>query len=235
MQTNQTMFFCTNNIGFVRLEDSMGDDLSVVNAARVSFNKRKEKLDDKDIRLMNFLANSDPSHTMPFRHIYVTMQVKAPIFVLRQWQKHLIGCEYSFEQYKDTPWSEQSGRYIAYDGYWTPDYFRIAADNKKQGSIDSPHPNTALWLEKYKEHNENALELYQLMLEDGVAPEQARTLLGMNMYTNFYWTSSLQAVAHFVNLRDHEEAQKEIKEYAEIVDRLMTELFPISWSFRKRL
>lgn len=235
METNQTMFFCTNNIGFVRLEDSMGDDLSVVNAARASFNKRKDTLDEKDIRLMNFLANAEPSHTTPFRHIYVTFQVKAPIFVLRQWQKHLIGCEYSFEQYKDTPWSEQSGRYIAYDGYWVPEYFRMASENKKQGSIDQAHPNSSLWRHEYQKYVDQGLELYLTMVEDGVAPEQARTMLGMNMYTNFYWTCSLQAAAHFVNLRDHEESQKEIKEYAELVDRLMTDRFPTAWSFRKRL
>ena len=223
------------NWGSVRLIDFMGSDLRIANAARASFNKEKETLDQRDEKLIKFLATSEPSHTMPFRHVYFTFQVKAPIFVLRQWQKHLIGCEWSFEQYKDMPWSEQSGRYVAYDGYWMPDYFRMRAENKKQGSIDEPHPNTKLWLEKYKEHSEHALELYDLMVDDGVAPEQARTILGMNMFTNFYWTASLQAVAHFVNLRDHPEAQPEIKNFARIISEMIDDVAPYAWSFRKSL
>jgi len=223
------------NWGSVRLIDYMGNDLRVVNAARASFNKEKDTFDQKDEKLIKFLATSEPAHTMPFRHVYFTFQVKAPIFVLRQWQKHLIGCEYSFEQYKDTPWSEQSGRYVAYDGYWYPKYFRMSAENKKQGSIDIPHPNSNLWIEKYKEYTEQGLELYQLMVDDGIAPEQARTLLGLNMFTNFYWTASLQAVAHFVNLRDHSEAQPEIKKFAGIIREIIETIVPYSWSFSRSL
>ena len=228
-------YFLDDEVGFVRVIDYMGSDLTAVNAARASFNKQKETLDSKDERLIKFLAEAEPAHTTPFRHAMITFQVKAPLFVARQWQKHLVGCEWSHEQYKDAPWSEQSGRYIEYDGYWKPKYFRIAAENKKQGSIDTTHPNSLFWLGKYEDLMQAQIDLYNDMVEDGIAPEQARAMLGMAMYTNFYWTASFQAVAHFVNLRDHEEAQQEIKKYAHIIGGIMEQLWPKTWQHRRRL
>lgn len=136
---------------------------------------------------------------------------------------------------KDTGWNEASGRYIAYQGFWTPEYFRLAPENKKQGSIDTPHPNSNFWRGRYMEYAEQGHALYAEMVADGVAPEQARALLGLNSYTSWYWTASFQAVAHFVNLRDHPEAQKEIKEYAIVIDGIMSELYPVSWAQRKGL
>src|SRR5688500_11326917 len=131
--------------GYVRYIQHMGSDLTVVNSARASFNKESDRLTNKDERLIGFLSEADPPHTSPFRHAYITFQVKAPVFVARQWWKHIIGAEYTNDSFKDTGWNEQSGRYVPYDDYWTPAYFRIAPDNKKQGSIDEVHPNNTYW------------------------------------------------------------------------------------------
>lgn len=220
--------YCANGVGRVTVIDYMGGDLQHVNAARASFNKQVNTLGERDKRLLAYLAEN--KHTAPFRHSYVSFRIKAPLFVLRQWFKHVVGA-----QWVDTPWSEMSMRYVAPDEAWIPDYFRIAPDNKKQGSIDNRHPNTDYWLEQYCNHTEAGLQLYEAMVADGVAPEQARSLLGTNIYSTVVWTASVQAIAHFVNLRDDEHAQKEIQEYALIIDMIMAQLFPESWAHRKYL
>lgn len=219
--------------GYIRLVDYMGGDISPVNAARVSFGKAVEEIKPKDIRLIEFLTKHQ--HTAPFRHAYVTFEIKAPIFVSRQWYKHVIGAGYSDTAHKDHGWSEISGRYIAYDGYWTPNYFRVAPENKKQGSIDTPHYRTDYWIEEYERYINGAIDLYERMIADGVAAEQARAIVPLSMYTQWYWTASFQAIAHFVNLRDTDEAQKEIKSYATAIDHIMSELYPQTWPYRKGL
>jgi thymidylate synthase (FAD) len=224
--------------GYVRLVQHMGSDLTHVNAARASFNKESTSFAPADEKLLNFLVNADIPHTSPFRHAFVTFEIKAPLFVARQWWKHIVGADYTDLEtppFKDTGWNEQSGRYIKYDDFWEPVYFRMAPTNKKQGSIDSPHPNSDHWLEQYRKHVEAGFELYDRMVQDGVAPEQARTLLGMNSYTRWYWSASFLAAAHFVNLRDHPDAQRETKEYADLISRIMQELFPTSWPKRQGL
>lgn len=230
------MIYTSDGKGYVRYIQHMGSDLTAANSARASFNKESDTLTEKDERLIGYLAKADPPHTSPFRHVYVTFEIKAPIYVARQHWKHIVGGEYTdTDSFKDTGWNETSGRYIAYDGYWIPEYFRIAPKNRKQGSIDSIHPNNDYWLDKYIAHTEAGIALYDAMVEDNIAPEQARALLGLNMYTHYYWTASYLAIAHFVNLRDHPDAQKEIKEYAIIIDNIMQELFPVSWQYRKSL
>lgn len=234
----ERMLTTANGTGHVRLINYMGSDLTHVNAARASFNKEKKEFGAGDIGLTKFLAHADIPHTSPFRHAYITFQIKAPIFVARQWWKHIVGANYTeldTHPFNDTGWNEQSGRYVAYDDYWAPEYFRLASENKKQGSIDTPHPHNQQWLDMYREHTENGIRMYEAMIADGVAHEQARALLGLNMYTNWYWTASFLAVAHFVNLRDHPDAQLEIKEYAMIIDDIMKDIFPVSWSERKGL
>ena len=218
-------YYVPNGVGFVEVFDSMGSDLTVSNAARVSFGKRKMMLDGKDERLIEFLGQSDPAHTAPFRHPYISLHIKAPEFIARQWYKHIIGSEYKF---KDTPWSEISGRYIAMNSFWLPDYLRLAAANKKQGSIDNIHERSEEFVSRMAQLTEEANSLYKEMYDAGVAPEQARAILPMSYYTEFIWTASLQAVLHFVKLRDHPEAQKEIREYAEIVHTIVQELFPVA-------
>lgn len=233
--------YTADSRGYIRLIDYMGNDIRHVNAAKASFAKESTEFKKPEERLTNFLANSEPAHTSPFRHAQITLEVKAPLFVARQWYKHIIGGRYTEmdeeipQAFNDTGWNEASGRYIPYDDPWIPEYFRIAPENKKQGSIDIPHPHNEQWLDMYKQHVENGVRLYEAMVADNVAAEQARTLLGLNSYTSFYWTASFQAMAHFVNLRDHPEAQKEIQEYAKIIDTIMRDLFPYSWTQRRGL
>jgi thymidylate synthase (FAD) len=215
--------------GHIILLDYMGNDLHHVNAARASFGKRSEELKQKDAKLLQYLA--EHKHTAPFRHSYVSLQIKAPLFVLRQWFKHVVGSQWyeSRSGFVDTPWSEMSMRYVSPEEVWEPEYFRVIPDNKKQGSIDVPHKNNEYWLELYRNYVLTGLRLYDSMVADGVAPEQARTLLGLNVYSNVVWTASFQAISHFVSLRDDSHAQKEIQEYAQIVSQIMQELFPYSW------
>lgn len=230
-----TTIYTKDNIGSITLIDYMGDDISHVNAARASFNKKVDTLTKKDEKLIKYLAENQ--HTAPFRHTYITLQIHAPLFVLRQWLKHIVGTQWYENSggFNDTAWSEASYRYISPENTWIPEYFRIAPDNKKQGSIDDVHPNNDYWKKLYHMHVLTTRRLYDTMIQDGVAPEQARTLLGTNVYSNLTWTASFQAIAHFVNLRDDSHAQKEIVEYAQIVSSIMESLFPVSWPYRKSL
>lgn len=232
-----TVLYTEDNVGFVEIVDYMGTDLTHVNAARVSMGKRKSELDTKDEKLIRYLAVSEPVHNAPFRHAQMQFHVKAPEFVARQWYKHIIGCSYDFNDsaHKDTAWNEISGRYVAYNEFWQPIYFRQKANNVKQGSLDEVHPRNEYWLQRYHDHVATTEVLYTHMLEDGIAPEQARTILGLNVFTEYYWTASFQAVAHFVRLRNEEHAQKEIREYAVLIDTVMSELFPVGWEYRNRL
>ncbi len=146
--------------------------------------------------------------------------------------KHVIGGEYTF---KDHAWNEVSGRYVQYEEFWRPEYFRQSVINKKQGSLDEVHPNNEYWLERYNKHVEETKKFYDEMIVDGIPNEQARSILGINLFTEFWWTISFQGLAHFVNLRNHEHAQKEICVYAVAMDELMIELFPELWEQHGRL
>ena len=205
--------------GFVKLVDHMGTDLSVVNAARVSFGKRKEALDEKDALLVNYLAEHE--HTSPFRHAFLQFHAKAPIFVFRQWMKHQVGCS----------WNEISGRYVEFaeDEFYVPAQFRQQAKVNKQGSEgeiaeDRREAATATYLESCK----TAVASYRNLLEAGVCREQARCVLPLALYSEVYWTVSLQAAAHFIRLRSDAHAQWEIQQYAHAVRTLVEGLFPMS-------
>ncbi len=205
--------------GFVRLVDAMGSDLSVVNAARVSFGKRKETFEEGDKKLIKYLATHE--HTSPFRHAYVQFHVKAPIFVFRQWMKHQIGCS----------WNEISGRYVEFadDEYFVPATFRQQAKVNKQGSegeIVEANRNPAM--EAYLEACRGSVAQYKKMLELGVCREQARCVLPLGLYSEVYWTTSLQAVAHFIRLRSESHAQWEIQQYAQAVRALIEDRFAVS-------
>ena len=203
--------------GFVRLIDHMGSDLSVVNAARVSFGKTKEAFEDSDAKLVDYLAEHE--HTSPFRHTALTLHVKAPIFVFRQWMKHRIGSEFN----------EISGRYVEFpeDEYFVPAAFRRQAKVNKQGSegsIDEAHRERAM--ASYLESCRGAVAHYKELLALGVCREQARCVLPLGLYSEVYWTVSLQAVAHFIRLRADGHAQWEIQQYAHAVRRVVEEVFP---------
>jgi len=204
--------------GFVRLIDHMGSDLSVVNAARVSFGKKKEAFEPGDAKLVEYLAEHE--HTSPFRHTALTLHVKAPIFVFRQWMKHRIGSEFN----------EISGRYVEFpeDEFFVPATFRQQAKVNKQGSEgEIEAANRARALESYLEGCRSAVAHYKEMLSLGVCREQARCVLPLALYSEVYWTVSLQAVAHFIRLRADSHAQWEIQQYAAAVRDVVEPLYPV--------
>ena len=188
--------------GFVELVDSMGNDLSVVNSARVSFGKKKSKFDEKDKKLIKYLLEHE--HTSPFRHASLQFHIKAPIFVLRQWQKHQVGCS----------WNEISGRYVEFkEEYYIPRVFRKQSSNNKQGSFGEVDA-TQFCSEVYKNAMSSSFDRYKILLSSGVCREQARMVLPLSLYSECYWTCSLQAVLHFLRLRLDSHSQYEIRQYA---------------------
>ena len=203
--------------GFVKLIDHMGSDLSVVNAARVSFGKRKDSFDQADGKLMTYLAEHD--HTSPFRHTALTFHIKAPIFVFRQWMKHRIASEFN----------EISGRYVEFpeDEFFLPAAFRCQAKVNKQGSEGQlgnleEQQAQAVFLETCR----NSVAQYKKLISLGVCREQARCVLPLGLYSEAYWTVSLQAVAHFIQLRTDSHAQWEIQQYAQRVRTIVEGVFP---------
>ena len=210
--------------GFVKLVDFMGGDLRTVNSARISFHKQKELIDLHDTKLIKYLG--EHNHTAPFRSSMVTLHFKASISIARQAFKHVIGSDYTF---KDTCWNEVSGRYTdtVADECFIPTVLRGQSSDNKQGSeglVDDPY-----LLEVYKDAISKATEAYTILVNHGVAKEQARFLLPGAAFTEWYWTASLQAVTHFYKLRIAPNAQPEIQCYADAVKQLVEPRAPLSW------
>lgn len=198
------------------LIDWMGNDLTVVNAARVSFGKKSEKLEDKDIKLIKYLA--DHKHYSPFGHCFASFHVKAPIFVRAQLGKH----EY-------LRINEVSRRYVdTTPEFYTPDAWRSKAQDKKQGSGD-PITQWPYLKEGYKFAINQAVETYEQLLYENVAPEQARMVLPQSMYTEWYWSGSLDAFANMYNLRSKPDTQEETRLIANEIGDIMTTIYPHSW------
>jgi thymidylate synthase (FAD) len=201
--------------------DHMGTDLTVVNAARVSFDKEHEEFDwSTDRGLIKYLAKHN--HWSPFAHCSATFRIKAPIFVARQLVKHTVGFS----------WNEVSRRYVDSEPeFYFPETWRQAAENVKQGSssleVNDPW-KTAAWA---KNSAETALFAYQSMLDEGVCAEQARMVLPQNTMTQWYWTGSLYAWARMCQLRLDSHTQKETREVAVMINLHMSQLFPVSWEF----
>jgi len=208
----------------VTLIDHMGTDLSVVNAARVSFGKKSEYFDHNDEKLIKYLAKHE--HTSPFGHCFASFHVKAPIFVARQLVKH-----------KFLRWNEISRRYVDSEPeFYTPEVWRRRSEDKKQGSSNfviehlrmqgfgeqSVHDGNF----KYQMHG---VDLYRDMLEAGVCPEQARMVLPQSTFTEWYWSGSLDAFADMYNLRSKPDTQKETQTIAFQIGNEMRELYPFSW------
>ena len=207
--------------------DHMGSDLSVVNAARVSFGKKSKSLGevgigddpimvpvlhDTDVRLIRYLAKHN--HKSPFNHAFATFHVKAPIFVARQLQKH----EYM-------PWNEISRRYVDDPpDFFKPDYWRGRAENVKQGSSGEVKSNANVAYQYHKMEG-----LYKQLLDEGVCPEQARMILPQSMMTEWYWSGTLYAFAKMCGLRLKEDTQAETRVVAEKVEDVMAKLYPVSW------
>lgn len=204
--------------GFVRLVDKMGmaADLKVVNAARISMGKSTENMRPRDEGLIKYLAEHE--HTTPFRHSYVTFHIKAPVFVLRQWMKHQVGCS----------WNEISGRYVEFEAgdMWNPatDDWREGAIDVKQGSGGALGVDMGgVASDVYNEAIEGAYNAYEALIALGVCREQARTVLPLALNSECWWTASLQAVHHFLRLRLDSHAQAEIRDYAVAVRSLVSE------------
>lgn len=213
--------------GYVELVDHMGSDLSVCNAARASFAKRSISFDERDARLVRFLARED--HSSPFRHAFVQFEVKAPLLVARQWWKYVVGSDHTQDG-----WNEASRRYITMEPEFyvpTPDRWRSAPENKKQGSGEPVTRVVGDILSRMMEQSvEDGLRDYQYALDAGIAPEQARVFLpAYAMYTNWWWSASLQSVMHFLKQRLADDAQFEIQKYAEAIRDLVQPLFPVSF------
>jgi len=201
--------------------DHMGSDLTVTNAARVSFGKTSEMEDDpwgppklkkKDDKLIRYLAKH--KHISPFGHCFASFHIKAPIFVARQLVKH-----------KFLRWNEISRRYVDDEPeFYVPDVWRGRSADKKQGSegvVNLERPLLAAHV--------TAAEQYEELLDAGVAPEQARMVLPQSTMTEWYWSGSLDAFADMCNLRCKPDTQAETRQVAQQIDRKMIELFPVSW------
>jgi thymidylate synthase (FAD) len=202
----------------VTLIDTFGDDLTVVNAARVSFGKEVTEMTSRDEKLIKYLA--DHSHVTPFFHPQVRLRIKMPIFLAREWFRHQIG----FAR------NEVSRRYVdSLPEIWTPAFLRERDSNKKQGSKDSPIENNEECIELIKEHHRECLDLYNKLLIKGVCPEQARIILPQSMMTEFIETGSLAAYARLYKLRTDPTAQREIQDLANTVGLAIEKHFPVSW------
>ncbi len=230
----------------------MGNDLTVANAARVSFGKKSEMEDDpwgppklkkKDDKLIRYLAKH--RHISPFGHCFVSFHIKAPIFVARQLVKH-----------KFLRWNEISRRYVDEEPeFYQPDVWRGRSADKKQGSegvikvlewsepddyYDEYYPDDKKYLQPWENYEDTppniteglykqVKEVYNILLEGDVAPEQARMILPQSMMTEWYWSGSLDAFSDMCNLRCKPDTQAETREVAQQIDRKMIELFPVSW------
>lgn len=198
--------------------DHMGDDLAVVNDARVSFAKKSAQLSDKDIKLIAYLARN--KHWTPFAGTSIKFRIGAPTPIRTQCYKHKIG----FNE------SEESRRYITTTPeLFIPDEFRTAPESVKQGS-GGVHPDSEEWKNVYTIHCRRGIKLYEEMIADGVAPEQARFVLPQGVIVNWVWTGSLAAFARFYNQRTDPHAQREVQIVAEKIGAEIEKLFPVSWA-----
>lgn len=214
------------NNGYVRLVDNMGSDLSVVNAARASFAKESTELDVKDARLIDYLAREN--HMSPFRHAFMTFEFKAPLMVARQHWKYVVGSDHTMDS-----WNESSRRYITMDPeFYLPrsDEWRLAPEDKKQGSAGLADPFVGSMLtSELQRVIEQCEAIYNMALENGIAPEQARLFLpAYAMHVVYRWSCSLQSVCLFLVQRLEDTAQDEIRRYAEAVLSLIKDIYPVS-------
>ena len=226
----------------VDLIDSMGSDLTVANAARVSFDKQSDwnivsyqkecwddsrivvtspvrELKEADKKLINFLAREN--HWTPFGHCFLQFRIKAPIFVARQLGKHQVGLV----------WNEISRRYVDSDPeFYFPEKWRKKNPDKKQGSYDDEFVELTFAEECQPKAVVNICkELYNAMIDAQVCAEQARMILPQNMYTEWYWSGSLYAFARICGLRLKKDTQKETRDIANMIYKLAEKNFPVSW------
>ena len=212
--------------GYLRLVDVLGDDLSVANAARVSYDKESKTFSENDAKLLKFLLRE--RHTSPFRHAALTFEVYAPLFVARQWWKYAVASTHVDDQ---NGWNESSRRYITEDEKFyipLPHEWRSKPENSKQGSGDPVELEIgSKHFARLCETVVQGTEAYHDAMNDGVAPEIARLFLpAYGMYVRWRWTTSLQGLLTFLDQRIEHDAQWEIQQYAQAVLKLAKEAFP---------
>lgn len=205
--------------GFVRLDDAMASDLSVVNAARVSFARRKDEMDEADEGLIRFLMRD--RHGTPFEHNAFRFHIRAPIFVAREWMRHRVG---SFNEF--------SMRYAkATDEFYVPDADDVRSQVGRPGaySFEPVDPELAEQTrQELRAVYEQAYATYERLVEAGVARELARSVMPVGAYTEFFWTINARSLMNFVSLRAAETAQREIRRYAEACETFLAEKMPVT-------
>jgi thymidylate synthase (FAD) len=223
--TNKIYYPLNDNIGSVQLIQSVGDDTTIINAARVSFGKRIDSIEDKDRKLLKYLLEHE--HGTPFEHNSLTFLIKCPLFVARQWMRHRIA---SF--------NEISARYVeAKEEFYIPEKFRKQSTNNRQVSIDEYVDEANKLIEDdqgtlgtvrqgYEASLNQSFDIYEQLLKAGVCREQARAVLPLATYTEYYFTCNLRSLLHFIKLRDHANAQWEIQQYAKAIKEIAKEIFP---------
>jgi thymidylate synthase (FAD) len=217
--------------GYVQLVDYMGKgDLSVVNAARVSFGKQKEEFDESDARLIAYLARH--KHMSPFRHMQFTFIIHTSEVVCRQLYKHQVGCAFTSGEFREaaTVWNEISGRYVVFnERFHEISAFRRQHQSNKQASLpDEIIDQNEDAIMVYKQAIKASYDAYEKLLALGACKEQARMVLPVSFMNTLTWTASLEAVVNFIKLRDHEGAQWEIRKLALAIKDLLSPICPVS-------
>lgn len=204
----------------VELIEHAGGDLSVVNSARVSFNKSVDTIESRDEKLINYLASHQ--HTTPFRHNFVSLRCSVPLFLARQLMKHQAGLS----------WNEESRRYVdSTPEFFVPEKWRRRPEKSiKQGSSNEEVEGVS---ETYNHYIDYTKQVYKNLLQDGVAPEMARLVLPQSMIVNFIWSGNILAFAHVYKLRSGEGAQEEARKFAELLDNAIQPCFPVAWEALK--
>jgi len=206
----------------VDLVDQMGNDLSVVNAARVSYAKFKDEFEDKDEKLIKFLATHE--HWSPFAHASLQFRIKAPVFVARQLVKHQVGLV----------WNEVAAGSVSIPAeLYEIEQWRGKPTDSKQGSAGEVKLDATMQ-HRLEMHNKESLVLYNALIGKGIAPEQARSLLPQSMMTEWIWSGTLYAFARVCNLRCAKDTQLETQEVANHIDAICAERFPISWKYLRK-
>lgn len=207
-----------DNLGFIELIDILGGDHSVVASARVSHYVDGSKGIDNDTKLIKYLMKN--RHTSPFESVVLTFRIKVPLFVRGQWHRH-----------RTWSYNEVSRRYTSenIDEFFYPTQWRAQDIKNKQSSVESAEIDSDVWNSKLEVHVKKSLELYNEMIREGIAREQARMVLPQNMYTMYYGTVNLHNLFHFLGLRIHPHAQEEIRFYAYAIIDMLKKVIPISF------
>lgn len=203
-----------NNQGWIGLIGHLGNECTIVNAARVSFGKIKNEMDDRDKKLLSYLIAN--KHTSPLEHVVFTFSIHCPLFVRGQWHRH-----------RTWSYNEISRRYTEIDmEFFTPSELRGQSASDRQASVSGSDVGNPELIKAIADHNQASFALYQKLLDAGVCREQARGVLPQNMMVTFWGTVDLSNLLHFLELRDSDHAQKEIREYARAIKQLIKPVVP---------